>query len=153
MAKTSAGILLFRIRGKELEVLLVHPGGPFWKSKDEGSWTIPKGEPQPSEELLAAAIREFGEETGFSPDGDFIPLTPVKQKSGKFVYSWAIEGNLEIESIKSNFFEIEWPPHSGKKKEFPEIDKAGWFTISEGTKKINAAQAALLTELKERISK
>ena len=136
-----------------MEVLLVHPGGPFWKSKDEGSWTIPKGEPQPSEELLAAAIREFGEETGVTPEGDFIPLTPVKQKSGKLVYSWAIEGNLDIESIKSNFFEIEWHPHSGKKKEFPEIDKAGWFTISEGTKKINAAQAALLTELKERISK
>ena len=153
MAKTSAGILLFRIRGKELEVLLVHPGGPFWKGKDEGSWTIPKGEPQPSEELLAAAIREFGEETGFSPEGDFIPLTPVKQKSGKLVYAWAIESDFDIESIKSNFFEIEWPPHSGKKKEFPEIDKAGWFTISEGTKKINAAQAALLTELKERISK
>jgi predicted NUDIX family NTP pyrophosphohydrolase len=147
MKKKSAGILLYRIRNKKMEVLLVHPGGPFWKSKDEGAWTIPKGEADDNEDLLATAIREFEEETGTALKGSFIELTPVKQKSGKLVYAWAIEGDLNEKKISSNTFEIEWPPKSGKMQSFPEIDRAEWFTITQAKEKINAAQVALLDEL------
>ena len=149
MSKISAGILLFRTKKDHPEVLLVHPGGPFWKNKDEGSWTIPKGETNDGEALLPAAIREFQEETGILLSGDFIELTPVKQKSGKLVYAWALEGDIIADEIKSNNFEIEWPTRSGKIQSFPEIDKAAWYDVKTAKEKINAAQAALLDELNE----
>ena len=145
--KQSAGLLLYRKNKNSLEVFLVHPGGPFWKNKDEGSWSIPKGEFDESENPLQAAIREFLEETGKSVSGRFLKLHPIKQKSGKTVFAWALEKNLEPSSIVSNTFEIIWPPHSGKFKSFPEVDKASWFSINEAKTKINAAQVALLTEL------
>jgi predicted NUDIX family NTP pyrophosphohydrolase len=145
--KKSAGILLYRINNKKPEVLLVHPGGPFWKNKDEGAWTIPKGEFDTTEEPLTAATREFKEETGFHIEGRFLPLHPVTLKSGKQVFAWAVEGDLDTAAIKSNLFETEWPPRSGKKQSFPEIDKAAWFDIQTAGKKINPAQAAFLHEL------
>jgi predicted NUDIX family NTP pyrophosphohydrolase len=147
MKKQSAGILLYRLHGKTTEVFLVHPGGPFWKNKDAGSWSIPKGELDETEEPLAAAIREFKEETGQAISGDFLPLSPIKQKSGKWVYAWALEGNLDETTILSNSFEMEWPPRSGKQQSFPEIDRAGWFKLEEAKEKINAAQSGLLDEL------
>jgi len=150
--KQSAGILLYRSTDPETEVLLVHPGGPFWKNKDAGAWTIPKGEFEESEEPLAAAIREFKEETGFTLQGEFIALTPIQQKAGKIVYAWAIEGDIDATKVKSNFFEVEWPPKSGKKQTFPEIDKAAWFTLAKAREKINSSQAALLDELSGRLT-
>jgi predicted NUDIX family NTP pyrophosphohydrolase len=151
--KQSAGILLYRSSDPETEVLLVHPGGPFWKNKDDGAWTIPKGEFEESEEPLAAAIREFKEETGFVIQGEFKALDPIQQKAGKVVYAWAIEGDIDAAKVKSNFFEMEWPPKSGKKQSFPELDKACWFTLSKGREKINAAQAPLLDQLSEMLTK
>ena len=148
MVKKSAGILLFRKSDKTLEVFLVHPGGPFWIKKDEGAWSIPKGEFDDNESPLDAAKREFEEETGIKISGDFIELKPVKQKSGKIVYAWAVEGNIDPAKIKSNEFEIEWPPKSGKMKTFPEIDKAAWFDLNEAKKKIIEAQSPLIDELK-----
>jgi len=145
--KQSAGILLYRSIDPETEVLLVHPGGPFWKNKDDGAWTIPKGEFEESEEPLVAAIREFKEETGFSIQGEFKALSPIQQKAGKTVYAWAIEGNVDATKVKSNFFEMEWPPRSGKKQSFPEIDKACWYTLSNAREKINSSQAAWLDQL------
>ena len=152
MAKKSAGILLFRRKNKLLEVFLVHPGGPFWAKKDDGAWSIPKGEFDDNEDALTAAKREFKEETGKAIEGKFIELSPIKQKSGKMVYAWAIEGDLDPATIKSNHFEIEWPPRSGKMKSFPEIDKADWFKEDEALKKINTGQTALVEELKNKIS-
>ena len=151
MASKSAGILLYRIKDKELEVLLVHPGGPFWKNKDDGSWSIPKGEFDESEKPLDAALREMKEEVGLELKGNFIELTPVKQKSGKLVYAWALEYDFDPSNIKSNTFEIEWPPKSGKKKEFPEIDKAVWFDVKSAAKKIIGAQVSLIDELFKKI--
>jgi predicted NUDIX family NTP pyrophosphohydrolase len=148
MSKKSAGILLYRTTTKVLEVFLVHPGGPFWKNKDDGAWSIPKGEFDDGERPLNAAIREMKEETGVALDGDFIELTPVKQKSGKLVYAFAKEYDLDPSQIKSNEFEMEWPPKSGKKKMFPEIDKAEWFDIKMAKEKILEAQWALVEELK-----
>ena len=145
--KQSAGILVYRTLKKKLVVFLVHPGGPFWKNKDSAAWSIPKGEFDSDESALDAAQREFEEETGMRLKGKFIELQPVKQKSGKTVYAWAHEGDINASSIKSNSFEIEWPPNSGKKTSFPEIDKAAWFTVPEAKQKINAAQVALLEEL------
>jgi predicted NUDIX family NTP pyrophosphohydrolase len=145
--KTSAGILLFRLRSKKIEVFLVHPGGPFWKNKDEGAWSIPKGEYEEGEDALTAAIREFKEETGVSVTGEFIELNPVKLKSGKWVKAWALEKDIDATSVISNTFLGEWPPRSGKKIEVPEIDKAGWFTIAEAEKKINSGQVPLVAEL------
>jgi predicted NUDIX family NTP pyrophosphohydrolase len=144
MNKKSAGILLYRTRDKHPEVMLVHPGGPFWKHKDAGAWSVPKGE-YTTEEPFAAALREFHEETGIvlTPD-EAIPLKPIRQKSGKQVLAWAIKGDLDVSKIKSNLFEIEL---SGKKVSFPEIDKAAWFSIPEAVEKINPAQVALLNEL------
>ena len=133
--KQSAGILLYRSADPETEVLLVHPGGPFWKNKDAGAWTIPKGEFEESEDPLAAAIREFKEETGFTLHGEFIALTPIQQKAGKIVYAWAIEGDIDATKVKSNFFEMEWPPKSGKKQSFPEIDKACMVHPVQGKRK------------------
>jgi len=146
MNKKSAGILLYRFTNKKIELMLVHPGGPFWKNKDAGAWSIPKGEFS-EEEPLAAAIREFREETGMEIEGKFIPLSPVKQKSGKLIFAFALEHDIDIEKISSNSFEIEWPPRSGKKTEFPEIDRAGWFFVEQAKEKIIVAQAALIDEL------
>ena len=143
----SAGILLYRFREGVLQVLLAHPGGPFWAKKDAGAWTIPKGEIGDSEEPLAAARRELREETGLDLDGEFIALAPVRQKSGKWVHAWALEGDCDAAAIRSNTFSVEWPPKSGKQREFPEIDRAAWFTIPEARQKILAAQAAFLDEL------
>ena len=143
----SAGILLYRFREGVLQVLLAHPGGPFWAKKDAGAWTIPKGEIGDSEEPLAAARRELREETGLDLDGEFIALAPVRQKSGKWVHAWALEGDCDAAAIRSNTFSVEWPPKSGTQREFPEIDRAAWFTIPEAREKILAAQAAFLDEL------
>ena len=147
MGKQSAGILLYRIIDSELQVFLVHPGGPFFKNKDDGSWSISKGEFLEIEDPLEAAKREFEEETGLGINGKFIPLTPIKQKGGKSVQAWALEGDIDHLSIKSNSFEIEWPPRSGRQQSFPEVDRAGWFDIGTAKIKINTAQAALITEL------
>ncbi|MDP4261323.1 MAG: NUDIX domain-containing protein [Bacteroidota bacterium] len=147
MPKKSAGILLYRIKNDLPEVLLVHPGGPFWTKKDLGAWSIPKGEVEPGEDFLEAARREVKEETGIHIRGKLIELTPVKQKSGKIIYAWTAEGDFNVAEIKSNTFELEWPPHSGKKKAFPEIDKAAWFHLNEARKKIVAGQEPLIKEL------
>ena len=152
MAKQSAGILVYRIHQGGLQVLLVHPGGPFWVKKDAGAWTVPKGEFD-GEDPLSAARREFLEETGAHVDGDFLPLTPVTQKNGKVVHAWAVEADLDPNQIKSNTFEMEWPPKSGKRREFPEVDKAAWFLPEEGMKKINPAQAGFIRELEEKLKK
>jgi predicted NUDIX family NTP pyrophosphohydrolase len=147
MPKISAGLLLYRIRNGVLEFLLVHPGGPFWKNKDNGAWTIPKGEIADNEEPLAAAIREFEEELGFKPSGQFIELTPIKQKAGKLVHAWAFEGDCDPSKIKSNNFSMEWPPRSGKQAEFPEVDRAEFFNLEAAKTKINPGQFPLLEEL------
>ncbi|MDQ6763196.1 MAG: NUDIX domain-containing protein [Bacteroidota bacterium] len=147
--KQSAGILLYRKNKNELEVFLVHPGGPFWAKKEAGAWSIPKGEFDDEEDALTAAKRELLEETGISVSGDFIELQPVKLKSGKTVFAWAIEGDADAASIVSNYFEMEWPPHSGKMQSFPEIDKAAWFTIEDAAKKINEMQVGLLLQLEK----
>jgi len=151
MAKKSAGILLYRTSDKTFEVFLVHPGGPFWAKKEDGAWSIPKGEFEDDEEPLTAAKREFEEETGIKASGEFIKLNPIKQKSGKIVYAWAVEGDIDPEKIKSNSFEIEWPPKSGKMKSFPEIDKAAWFNLSEAAAKINTGQLPLIKELENKL--
>jgi predicted NUDIX family NTP pyrophosphohydrolase len=150
--KQSAGILAFRRRSAAtLEVLLVHPGGPFWKNKDAQAWSIPKGELAAPEEALAAARREFAEELGFQIDGDFLALTPVRQSGGKTVHAFAVEADFDAAQAKSNTFSIEWPPKSGKLQEFPEVDRAEWFALEVAMQKINAAQAALLRELRARV--
>lgn len=147
MGKQSAGILLYRNAGKHTEVFLVHPGGPFWAKKDLGAWSIPKGEFD-DEDPLEAAKREFAEETGIQPAfSGFFPLKPVKLKSGKNVLAWAAEGNLDEAQIKSNVFNLEWPPKTGKIIQVPEIDKGAWFTLAEAMEKINTAQSAFINEL------
>lgn len=151
--KRSAGILLFRKSGKSIEVFLAHPGGPFWKNKDEGSWSIPKGEYEDDEDPLAAARREFEEETGTVPDGDFLPLSPVRLKSGKWIHAWALQNDIDAASVRSNTFSLEWPPRSGKRIEVPEIDRAEWFDIETAMQKINPAQQPLITELLQKIKK
>lgn len=138
---------MYRKSAKGLQVFLVHPGGPFFKNKDEGSWSVPKGEYLPDEDPLMAAKREFQEETGSEITGNFIALNPIKQKGGKTVLAWAVEGSIDQGNIKSNTFEIEWPPRSGKKQTFDEIDRAEWFDIATAKIKINPAQAALIDEL------
>jgi len=145
--KQSAGILLFRKKDQQLEFFIVHPGGPFFAKKDLGFWTVPKGELNDNEEPLTAAIREFAEETGKILSGDFIELSPIVQKGGKKVSCWAAEGELDPLDIVSNTFEIEWPPRSGKRQNFAEVDKAGWFTYNDAIKHINEKQVALLDEL------
>ena len=147
MAKESAGLLLYRLRGGALEVFLAHPGGPFWKNKDAGAWTIPKGEIEPGENALAAAIREFGEETGVTLAGDFRALAPIRQPGGKRVRAWAIEGDLDPATLVSNDFEMEWPPRSGKRARFPEVDRGAWFALDDARSRINKGQAALLDAL------
>src|SRR5258708_7196088 len=145
--KQSAGILVYRILDKRPEFFRVHPGGPYWKNKEEGSWTIPKGEFMADEEALQAAIREFREETGVTLTGPFLPLTPVRQKSGKQIYAWAAAGDIDPATITSNTFDIEWPPRSGKQVSFPEVDKGSWFDLATAARLINPAQTALLEEL------
>lgn len=145
--KKSAGILLYRVVKGGPQVMLVHPGGPFWAKKDEASWSIPKGELDEGEDPLDAARREFHEETGVLLNGDFISLTSVKQKSGKLVLAWAFEGDLDVSKIRSNVFEMEWPPRSGRKQQFPEIDKGAWLTLDEARKKIIQGQSPILDEL------
>jgi predicted NUDIX family NTP pyrophosphohydrolase len=147
MAKTSAGLLMYRRRGAQIEFLLVHPGGPFWKNKDAGAWTIPKGEVEPSEDALTAARREFQEELGTEAQGTFTELHPIKQKSGKIVQAWAFEGDCDPNQITSNTFTIEWPPRSGKMATFAEVDRAEFFALADAREKINAAQIALLEEV------
>jgi predicted NUDIX family NTP pyrophosphohydrolase len=146
MPKTSAGILLYR-KAPTLELLLVHPGGPFFKNKDLGAWTIPKGEVESNEDPLNTALREVEEELGQRPAGPFTPLGAIKQKGGKTVHAWAAESNLDPATIRSNTFTLEWPPRSGKKAEFPEIDRAQWFDLDAARQKINPAQVALLDTL------
>lgn len=150
--KQSAGILLFRKTDQNVEFFLVHPGGPFFAKKDLGFWTIPKGELNENEEALKAAIREFAEETGKTLSGDFIVLSPVVQKGGKKVFCWAIAGDIDPATIVSNTFEIDWPPRSGKKQNFAEVDKAAWFNYGEAVKYINEKQVALLDELISKLS-
>lgn len=139
--------MMYRRRQGILEVFLVHMGGPFWEKKDAGSWSIPKGEYTAEEDPLAVAKREFQEETSFQASGDFIPLTSRKQPSGKVITAWAFEGEADVSAVRSNTFLMEWPPHSGRKQEFPEIDRAGWFTIPVAGEKIIKGQAGFLDEL------
>ena len=146
MPKLSAGIVLVRLVDGEPHFLLVHPGGPFWKNKDEGSWSIPKGEYGPDEDPLATATREFEEELGVAvPTTNLEPLGSIKQAGGKVVTAWCAEGDLDVESITSNLFEIEWPPRSGRRQTFPEVDRAGWFGLDEALVKIVGGQRELLT--------
>jgi predicted NUDIX family NTP pyrophosphohydrolase len=147
MVKQSAGLLLYRVREGALEVFLVHPGGPFWAKKDLGVWSIPKGEMDEGEELLEAARREFEEETGFRPEGMFRELTPVRQRSGKIVHAWAVEGNCDPTAIRSNTITIEWPSRSGRQLEIPEVDRGGWFSIPEARERILDGQQALLAQV------
>ncbi len=149
--KQSAGIILYRLEEEKLHIFLVHPGGPFWQKKDEGSWSIPKGEFLDGENPLKAAKREFEEETGSKPSGNFIELIPVKQKGGKTVYAWALQGNINADTIKSNTFTIEWPPKSNKLVTYPEVDKAAWFNADIACIKINPSQVALIDDLKSKL--
>jgi predicted NUDIX family NTP pyrophosphohydrolase len=152
MPERSAGILLYRVEDRSLEVLLVHPGGPFFARKDDGAWGIPKGLYEDDEEPLTAARREFAEELGSPcPDGPALDLGEIRQKNGKRVTAWALEGDLDAETITSNTFTIEWPPRSGRRQEFPEIDRAGWFTLDAARVKILAAQAPLLDRLAQAV--
>ena len=148
MAKVSAGILLFRRRPPNLEVMLVHPGGPFWAKKDLGAWSIPKGLADEGEDLLAAAKREFLEETGVTVEGEFLDLGAHKQPGGKIVVAWAHEGDFDPALLKSNTFAIEWPPRSGKTAEFPEVDRAAWYSIDEAVEKINRGQKPIVAALR-----
>jgi predicted NUDIX family NTP pyrophosphohydrolase len=151
MAKQSAGILLYRRKERGLEVFLVHPGGPFWSKKDLGAWSIPKGEYTDSEDPLAAARREFLEETGFTAEGVFVSLGSVKQTGGKVVSVWALEGDCDPAQLVSNLCEIEWPPRSGRKIEIPEVDRGGWFQLGEAHQRILASQSPMLLRLAESV--
>ena len=151
MPKLSAGLLPFRRTIVGIEVFLVHPGGPFWKKKDEGAWSLAKGEYESGDDPLAAAQREFTEETSLSAaGGEFLPLGEIRQAGGKFVIAWAFERDFDPAQVKSNTFETEWPPKSGKKQEFPEVDRASWFTIAEARVKILQSQEGFLDRLLER---
>ena len=150
MPKRSAGLLMYRRSGGRVEVLLVHPGGPFWMKKDTGAWSIPKGEYDDGEDAFAAATREFQEETGLVAQGPFLPLAPVRQSS-KIIQAWAFEGDCQPESLKSSTFSLEWPPRSGRRQEFPEVDRAEWFGLEEARRKIIPGQVALLDELAAKV--
>lgn len=152
MRKESAGLLIHRRSGGGLEVLLVHPGGPYFRARDAGAWSIPKGEIEPGEDALAAARREVEEETGFRPEGDFLPLGSVVQKGGKIVHAWAVAGDFDERIVRSNRVSLEWPPRSGRREEFPEIDRAAYFSLAEARKMINPAQIAFV-ETVERLAR
>lgn len=152
MTITSAGILLYRRRGKEVEILLAHPGGPYWRKKDEGAWSIPKGEIEPGEDEQAAARREFAEETGLALKMQLAPLGSVIQKGGKIVEAFTAEGDADATSLKSNEFTIEWPPRSGQSRSFPEVDRFGWFTLKPARAKILAAQIAFIDRLERHLA-
>lgn len=147
MPKRSAGLLMYRGSGADLALLLVHPGGPFWAKKDAGAWTIPKGEYAPDEDPLAAAQREFAEETGARPHGEFLPLGEIAQAGGKRVTAWAIEGDFDPATLVSNAFELEWPPRSRRKRSFPEVDRAAWFSPDEAREKILTGQRVFIDRL------
>jgi predicted NUDIX family NTP pyrophosphohydrolase len=147
MPKISAGILLYRRRDARIEVFLIHPGGPLWAKKDLGAWSVPKGEPDPGEDLFGAALREFHEETGFRTSGEAVPLTARQQRSGKLVYVWAVEGECDASRARSNAFSMEWPPGSGRMRQFPENDRAAWFDLAEARRRIWPSQLGFLDEL------
>jgi predicted NUDIX family NTP pyrophosphohydrolase len=149
--KRSAAILVYRHTQGALEVFLVHPGGPFWAKKDVGAWSIPKGEFEETEEGLAAAKREFVEEVGQSIDGDFVALSPVRKKGGKIIHTWAIEGEVDEARIKSNEFEMEWPPRSGRRARFPEVDRGQWFLVPEARRRLLSSQVPIIDELAARL--
>jgi predicted NUDIX family NTP pyrophosphohydrolase len=151
MRKMSAGLLMFRRRNAEVEFFLVHPGGPFWRKKDLGAWSIPKGEYAEDEEPLEAAKREFQEETGIAPRGNFIALGEIKQPSGKFVTAWAFEGDCSPREVRSNTFSTQWPPKSGHLQEFPEVDRADWFSLQAARKRILKGQLGFLERCMARI--
>jgi predicted NUDIX family NTP pyrophosphohydrolase len=147
MPKISAGLLLYRVRRGAPEVFLVHPGGPFWAKKNAGAWSIPKGEASPGEDLLAAAQREFREETGLDIGGHFRALVLIRQSSGKLVHAWAVAGDCDADAIRSNTFEMEWPPRSGQRREVPEVDRAAWLDLPTARVKISKGQLGLLDQL------
>ena len=149
--RLSAGILLYRLRAGAPEVFLVHPGGPFWARKDAGAWSIPKGEFAEGEEPVEAAKREFHEETGSTVSGTFLALTPLKQKGGKLVHAWAVEGDIDAGAIRSNVFSMEWPPRSGRQQEFPEVDRGGWFDLASARTRMQEGQRGFLVELEEKL--
>lgn len=151
MVKASAGLLIFRDAAGDLEVFLVHPGGPFWAKKDEGFWSIPKGEIEGDEDPLDAAKREFREETGFSVDGDAIALEPLRQPSGKIVHAWAIRGDVDPAALRSETFSMEWPPGSGRQQRFPEVDRGGWFSPDKAASKMLKGQVGFLTDLIQKL--
>jgi predicted NUDIX family NTP pyrophosphohydrolase len=142
---------VYRVRNGTTEVLLVHPGGPFWARKDEGAWSIPKGE-FADEDPLEAARREFQEETGFTVSGDFRPLAPIRQTGGKHVFAWAVKGDCDAAAIRSNTFKVQWPPHSGQWKTFPEVDRAAWFSLPQAREKILKSQRSLLDQLEQMLT-
>jgi predicted NUDIX family NTP pyrophosphohydrolase len=148
MSNVSAGLLLYRVREDRPEVLLVHLGGPFWAHKDSGAWFLPKGEVNPEEELLSAARREFQEETGINPGGEFFPLGSIRQKSGKIVHAWAFRGDCDPGAIRSNTFTLEWPPRSGLQRQFPEVDRCAFFTVEQAKGKMHPAELKFLLRLK-----
>ena len=150
--KQSAGILLYRFGRTGLEVFLVHPGGPYWSKRDNGAWSIPKGEFDDGDDPMDAARREFTEETGFTVDGPFLELTPQRQPSGKVIHAWAVEGDCDPSAILSNTFTMEWPPKSGRQAEFPEVDRAGWFAVALASQKLLPGQVPLLPELQEHLA-
>ena len=152
MPKRSAGLILFRRRAGQLQVLLVHPGGPYFAKKDAGAWSIPKGEYTDGEDPKAVALREFEEETGLQPTGHLLSLGEVRQAGGKVVTAFALEGDLDPDTLRSNLFAMEWPPRSGRLQSFPEVDRAGWFTVAEARTKILAGQAPLLNRLSEAVA-
>jgi len=148
MARKSAGLLMYRRRDGQVEVLLIHPGGPFWTRKDDGAWSIPKGEFTDEEAPFDAALREFQEETGFTASGDFVALEPIRQAGGKIVHAWVVEGDCDAAAVKSNTFSMEWPAHSGQRRTFPEVDRAGWFSLAQAEVKILNSQRPLLEQLR-----
>jgi predicted NUDIX family NTP pyrophosphohydrolase len=148
MAKKSAGLLMYRRHDGQVEVLLIHPGGPFWSRKDDGAWSIPKGEFTDEEAPFDAALREFQEETGFTASGNFIALKPIRQAGGKIIHAWVVEGDCDAAAVRSNTFSMEWPAHCGQWRTFPEVDRAGWFSLAQAEVKILNSQRPLLEQLR-----